>query len=333
MTYGGRTLGEEFEPGLVSVIIPTYNRAGLLEEAMESVWAQSYRPIELIVADDGSTDDTRHTVERFSDKCTEDEAFRVRYFWQENRGCAAARNLGMVESRGEYIQFLDSDDYFPSERLSILVSTARSVPGFEIAVTGREAVDEHGHMIRRRRPVDITADDRIERCIMSALLVSSVLLARAFVRRIGLFREDILFGVDAEYGIRVALRCKPECCKVLDQPLVYYRVHGGTRMVAEKYGIDVIRFRNSVVQALLREAGFGSRYDDALARREMRWFASGGSFDVVYLRCALELARSARLRARICLKLMLAPILRGGWITRRRMRANKRAGGRSGRAR
>ena len=323
MTYRGRRMSEEFQPGLVSAIIPTYNRAGLLEEAMESVWAQSYRPIELIVADDGSTDSTRQTVERFAEKCAHDQGFAVRYFWQENRGCAAARNLGLVESRGEYIQLLDSDDYFPPQRLRVLVSVARSVPGFQVAVTGHETVDEHKRTIRRRGPTDLTADDRILRCIGRSVLPGTALFARGLFSRIGLYREDLRLGVDSEYGIRLALRCDPGCCRALDEPLLYYRVHRGIRMVTARHELSVLRARNCAIQALLREAGLGTRYGDALARRELRWFASAGAFGVEHLLVALEVARSRRLRARIRTLLVLARILGPTRVLRRLMRAGK----------
>lgn len=90
------------EPGLVSVIIPSYNRGYIVGKSIESVLAQSYRQIEVIVVDDGSTDNTREVVAGFDD--------RVRYFYKENGGVSTARNLGLRECRGEFIALLDSDD-------------------------------------------------------------------------------------------------------------------------------------------------------------------------------------------------------------------------------
>jgi glycosyltransferase involved in cell wall biosynthesis len=116
-TRQGRWMSDEFEPGLVSVIVPTYNRAGLLVEAMDSVFQQTYRPIELIVVDDGSTDNTRQVVQKWTGQHGGDDAFQPRYFHQENTGASAARNFGLVESRGQYIQFLDSDDLLHPQKL------------------------------------------------------------------------------------------------------------------------------------------------------------------------------------------------------------------------
>src|SRR5690606_31994309 len=98
------------EPGLVSVIIPTYNRSGLLLEALDSLARQTYRPIEAIVVDDGSSDDTPEAVNRWISGLVSGDGLRVRYHRQSNKGAPSARNRGLIESRGEFIQFLDSDD-------------------------------------------------------------------------------------------------------------------------------------------------------------------------------------------------------------------------------
>src|SRR5690554_879710 len=86
---------------LVSVIIPCYNHGEYLSEAIESVLNQTYTPIEVIVIDDGSSDDTEKVAKRYPS---------VRYFFQENKGLSSARNLGITNSTGELLVFLDADD-------------------------------------------------------------------------------------------------------------------------------------------------------------------------------------------------------------------------------
>lgn len=103
---------------LVSVVIPTFNRADLIGETISSALAQSYRSFELIVVDDGSTDRTEDVVRQFEDA-------RLRYIRQENRGVSAARNHGIRQARGGLIAFLDSDDLWAIEKLE------RQVPLFE----------------------------------------------------------------------------------------------------------------------------------------------------------------------------------------------------------
>lgn len=105
---------------LVSVIIPTYNRSGFLKEAIQSVYAQTYRPIECIVVDDGSTDDTDITVmdlQRLTDA-----QFKLIYIKQDNAGAQVARNTGTSAANGEYIQYLDSDDLLYPDKLKSQVS-------------------------------------------------------------------------------------------------------------------------------------------------------------------------------------------------------------------
>lgn len=102
---------------LVSVVIPTYNRAALLCEAVDSVLQQTYRNIEVIVVDDGSTDDTRAVMEKYGDK--------VRYSRRPNAGVNAARNLGFKQARGEYIALLDSDDLWAPYKLDLQVRLLR----------------------------------------------------------------------------------------------------------------------------------------------------------------------------------------------------------------
>ena len=95
----------------VSVIIPTYNRAGYLCESIESVLTQTYTDYEIIVVDDGSTDDTEEVLQLWIADGT------IHYVWQENRGESAARNHGIELAIGEYIAFLDSDDLFMPTKL------------------------------------------------------------------------------------------------------------------------------------------------------------------------------------------------------------------------
>jgi glycosyltransferase involved in cell wall biosynthesis len=108
-------LSMDCKKGWVSVIIPTYNRAALLDEALKSVVAQTYRPIECIVVDDGSTDSTEDVLRRYSDFQSLD--FTLIVIKQENGGAQKARNNGTAISKGEFIQYLDSDDLLYSKKI------------------------------------------------------------------------------------------------------------------------------------------------------------------------------------------------------------------------
>lgn len=121
----------------VSVIIPTYNRSQLVREAIESVLKQTYSDFEVIVVDDGSTDDTRSAIGGLSDS-------RIRYFYQDNRGHAGARNTGLLNAKGEYIAYLDSDDLWPEEYLSILINKLEENKEFGVAYTHIVVLGENG---------------------------------------------------------------------------------------------------------------------------------------------------------------------------------------------
>jgi glycosyltransferase involved in cell wall biosynthesis len=109
---------------LVSVIIPAFNRECYLAQAIESVLAQTYRPIEIIVVDDGSVDETANVAKSFSDK--------VRYFYQPNSGCGAARNTGVMKARGSFLAFLDSDDLWVEEKLFRQMEVLQSDTGLDM---------------------------------------------------------------------------------------------------------------------------------------------------------------------------------------------------------
>ena len=107
------------EPGLVSYIMPAYNAGKYIGEALESCHAQDYRPLEAVVVDDGSTDNTPDVVKEFKEK-HDDDTFSIVYIRQENAGPSAARNNGLRQSRGEVLGFLDADDLMPEGRTALL---------------------------------------------------------------------------------------------------------------------------------------------------------------------------------------------------------------------
>ena len=116
----------------ISIVIPTYNRAGTIERALDSVFAQTFQDFEVIVVDDGSRDATRERVALYGD--------RVRYIYQENQGCSAARNRGIAEARGAFVAFLDSDDEWLPLKLDVQVRYLETHPEVDfVACMGTEA--------------------------------------------------------------------------------------------------------------------------------------------------------------------------------------------------
>jgi GT2 family glycosyltransferase len=128
--------------GLVSVVIPTFNRGSLVGRAIESALAQTYQDIEVIVVDDGSTDETHDVVASYRD--------RVRYVYQTNAGVSAARNAALRKASGEFVAFLDSDDVWKSWRIESQVAALAQHPEVGLAWTDMTAVDDRGRIIDER---------------------------------------------------------------------------------------------------------------------------------------------------------------------------------------
>ncbi len=117
-----------YSQSLVSVIVPTYNRASLITDSLNSVFLQRYRPIELVVVDDGSTDDTTDILNEWSTNHKQDTWFSIVLLQQTNKGPCAARNLGFKNSHGEFIQFLDSDDTLDPLKIQLQVEALCKSP-------------------------------------------------------------------------------------------------------------------------------------------------------------------------------------------------------------
>jgi glycosyltransferase involved in cell wall biosynthesis len=205
-TKHGRWMDATGTAGLVSVIVPTYNRAQFLPTALDSVYAQTYRPIELLVVDDGSTDDTQQVVETWSETHRNDQ-FTVRLLHQENSGAPAARNLGLIESTGAYIQFLDSDDALHPRKLDIQVAALETEP------TAAFTWSEHGAF-------DVEAESpqhpsyNVDALLENGTFVPAIpifgatgnvwtgLYRRDLCRRTGPWNETLIRWQDLEYNAR-----------------------------------------------------------------------------------------------------------------------------------
>jgi glycosyltransferase involved in cell wall biosynthesis len=175
---------------LVSVIVPVYNGAGFLPHAVQCVLAQEYPAIEIIVVDDGSTDDV--------DKAVAALPVDVRYFRQENAGAASARNRAIRDASGELLAFLDVDDLWPERTLGSLVDLLAEHPDVDV-VHGRAQVtrftthDEHGEYVGSPSEA------------FPYYIGAGVYRRRAF-ERVGLFDKELRFGEDTDWFTRAAER-------------------------------------------------------------------------------------------------------------------------------
>jgi hypothetical protein len=208
---------------MLSVIIPTYNRAQYIAETIDSVLAQTYPNVEIIVVDDGSTDNTAEVVARFGR--------RVTYVWQQNSERSVTRNHGLRLSRGECVAFLDSDDCWEPDALRSMLQALRRDPALALVAVACVIVDGNRRPVQEFRPgggVEGVLPNAFYQVLRSNLIgsPSAVLLRRRALERCGGFDENRrLIGIeDWELWARLAFEV-PLCC--LQTPLVRYRRHEG----------------------------------------------------------------------------------------------------------
>lgn len=199
------------ESPLVSVVIPAYNAAWCIQRAVDSVLDQTYRPIEIIVVNDGSTDNTVQVLHRFN------EAIRI--VDKPNGGLSSARNAGIRAARGEYIAFLDADDWWLPEKLARQVALLKSEPSIGFCSTVTRAVDETGSLIREWRcpPIQRSALHTIfSRNATVAGSGSSVVVRSEVLRQADFFDETLRSLEDIDMWMRLASISGYRC---LDEPL------------------------------------------------------------------------------------------------------------------
>lgn len=203
----------------VSVIIPTYNRKDYVTEAIDSVLNQTYKDFEIIVVDDGSTDDTGELLkERYGD--------RIRYFYKENGGCASARNYGIKVSRGEYIAFLDSDDKYLPEKLEDQVEILEK--NEQIGFVYSDSYSFDGNKQKLSESVRPDKDNRVDYALfmVTNMANGSFVVRRDCLDISGYYNELMRYNEDTDLLLRLSVNCK---VYFSDKPTFAYRVHTGRK--------------------------------------------------------------------------------------------------------
>lgn len=216
----------------VSVVIPTYNYARFIERAIVSVLAQTHRPAEVIVVDDGSTDETAGVVERYEP--------RVRYLRQENSGVSAARNAGVNASTGELVAFLDADDEWVPNKLELQVEALTGRPEAGLVACGVEEIDVDGRPLGQRLDGygGWVAEDLLLMKQVLPMIGATAVIPRRVLETVGAFDTRLSTSADWELGVRIARRFE---IIFLPQPLVRYRIHqGGMHLNVGKMEHDVL---------------------------------------------------------------------------------------------
>lgn len=229
----------------VSVIIPSYNRADMVLDAVRSVQAQTFSDWELIVVDDGSKDNTREVIGGLADE-------RIRYIYQENKGLPGARNTGIRHARGEWIAFLDSDDAYLPQKLAAQVAVMQARPELGLLAAGFIETDRDLRPLRELHPWEdqptLTLLDWVTAC---PICPGAPLVRKSWLEKAQLFDERMPFVEDWDLWLRLAyLGCPMDW---LPQPVCYYRIHGG----------------NMVRQAVLMKNGMLTMFDKLFAHENL----------------------------------------------------------------
>ncbi len=256
--------------GLVSIVVPVYNRGDLLREAVASALAQTYRPIEIIVVDDASTDDTPRVIEALVSAHAE-----VRSVRRANGGPGLARETGRLEARGDFVQYLDSDDLLLPRKLELQMAALRARPECGVAygvVRYRNAAGE-----------EIVCDWKPANQIVDTLF-PSLLVARWWETVSPLFRKSVTDAVgpwtalrleeDWEYDARVAaLGVK---LAYVDDVLAEHRDHGEGRL-SRGAARDPARLRDRAAahELIASHARRGGVPRDAPEMQTIGWSAAG----------------------------------------------------------
>jgi len=207
---------------LVSVVIPAYNAGPFIEVSVESALTQSFRDLEVIVVNDGSTDDTAERLSAFHDP-------RLRLIEQSNQGYASALNTGIRASEGEYVGILDADDVWQPAKLSRHIELHVERSGIDLTFSWVEVIDVHGRPVKMPCPRwrgTISFPQLLTDYVIRTS--SAVVMRRAAAEQAGLFDPALPRCIDFEFFLRVSLLRENNVCAIPDV-LTGYRRHAAQR--------------------------------------------------------------------------------------------------------
>ncbi|SMC26342.1 Glycosyl transferase family 2 [Desulfacinum hydrothermale DSM 13146] len=246
---------------LVSVVIPAYNAAWCVERALCSVLGQDYPCLDVIVVDDGSTDATPQILEKYRG--------RVRVVRKENGGLSSARNAGIASARGDYVAFLDADDFWFPQKLSRQMAVMTADPALGFTSTAALVVAEDGS------PLSVWRCPSKQGCLTTAIFSrlsavpgsgSGVVVRRDLFSRVGLFDERLRSVEDVDMWLRLSAVTSYAC---LEEPLVVIVRHGSgmsrNAQVMRASMLAVLRKNRVLLPPSLRGAFWRAAYASALA--------------------------------------------------------------------
>lgn len=204
----------------VSVIIPTYNRASMIIECIESVFNQIFTDFEIIIVDDGSSDNTEAVLRPYLD--------RITYIRQENKGNAAARNTGIEVAKGEFVAFLDSDDLWLPDKLEKQVRYLEDHPDIDM-VCGNGVIfgntKDAGRLLipnKRAKPLEKNGVTLKGDFMKSSVRCSTIVIKKGVLEELGGFDANLRVCVDGDFSLRFLTKYR---AAFMNEPLIRYRKH------------------------------------------------------------------------------------------------------------
>jgi len=199
----------------VSVVIPAYNKADLTVKVVESVLNQTYKDIEIIVVDDGSSDNTAKLLEAY--------AGRIKYLYKENGGACSARNIGIKLATGEYIGLLDCDDLYLPQKIELSVEFLEKHPDFGFVHSAAYFIDDQDNVLRTfSHRKSRRMGPRVKDLLLRDFICNSTVVVRKLCfEKVGFFDEEIFTPGDWDMWLRLAGNYK---AGYINKPLVSYRV-------------------------------------------------------------------------------------------------------------
>jgi len=218
---------------MISVIVPTYNRAQQLPRALDSILCQSCSPKEIIVVDDGSTDETSALMTS--------EYPEIVFIQQQNTGVSSARNVGIKRASGDWIAFLDSDDEWLPEKLEIQMKVLYENPEIKICHTN-EIWIRNGKRVNPKKKHEKFGGSIFQKCLpLCCISPSSVIIHKSIFREIGLFDYSLPVCEDYDLWLRITAR---NSVLYIEEPLLI-KYGGHEDQLSKKYwGMDRFRIKS-----------------------------------------------------------------------------------------
>lgn len=239
------------DPGRVSVIIPTYNRGAVLEQAIKSVLNQTYQNYEIIVVDDGSTDNTHRILEKYGNK--------IRYYSKLHGGVSSSRNFGLEKSEGSWVAFLDSDDYWLSEKLERQIEFIRQNPELLIVQTDEKWI-RHGKFVnpmqKHRKYGGWIFKQCLPLCIVSP---SAVMVHQRVFNDVGVFDENLPVCEDYDLWLRIAYKYP---IGLIEEKLIVKTGGHPDQLSRQYWGMD--RYRITALEKIMTKNISDEQYEMVL---------------------------------------------------------------------